>query len=118
MVRIPLLTAVAIGVIAIVAANAPPAYSNERPIRLGPVGPEEPILTTAGNKNVIAFYVPDKGYCNLYVVLNERSDESGASATQIRVSLSPRQIAHIDTPQHQSLNLQCGDNIKTLAIVP
>ena len=118
MARIPLLSVAAIGVIAIVASNAPPAHSDGRPVRLGPVGPEQPILTTTGNKNVIAFYVPDKGYCNLYVVLNERTDESGVSATQIRVSLSPRQIAHIDTPQHESLNLQCGDNIKTLAIVP
>jgi hypothetical protein len=118
MARIPLLSAAAIGVIGIVAANAPPAHSNERPVFLGPVGPEEPILTTAGNKNVIAFFVPDDGYCDLYVVLNERTDESGASAAQIRVSLSPRQIAHIDTAQHESLNLQCGDNMNTLAIVP
>jgi hypothetical protein len=118
MARIPLLSAAAIAVIVVVAANAPPAHSDERPVRLGPVGPEEPILTTAGNKNVIAFYVPDDGYCNLYVVLNERTDESGASAVQIRVSLSARQIAHIDTAQNESLNLQCGDNIDTLAIVP
>jgi hypothetical protein len=118
MTRIQLLSGALLGVVAVVAAGAPPAHSSQRPVRLGPVGPEEPILTTAGDKNVIAFYEPVEGNCNLYVVLNERTDESGASATQIRVRLRPRQIAHIDTVHHKSLNLQCGDNSDTLAIVP
>jgi hypothetical protein len=51
-------------------------------------------------------------------VLNDRTDTSGASAAQVRISLNPRQIAHIDTPQSESLNLQCGDNVASLAVVP
>jgi len=116
--RIQLLSFAAAGALALVAASALPARSDERPVRLGPVGPEEPILTTVGNKNVIAFYVPDNDYCDIYVVLNDRTDTSGASAAQVRISLNPRQIAHIDTPQNESLNLQCGDNVASLAVVP
>ena len=38
-----------------------PARADELVQYLGPVGAHEPILTTFGNKRVIAFYEPENG---------------------------------------------------------
>jgi hypothetical protein len=115
--RIQLLSFAAAGAFVVITAASFPAHSDERPVRLGPVGPNEPILTTVGNKNVIAFYVPGDGYCNIYVVVSDRTDASGDSAAQVRVSLNPRGLVHIDTADKDTLNLKCGDNAATLAVV-
>ena len=65
--RIQLLSLTAVGALVALTAASVPARSDERPVLLGPVGPNEAILTTVGNKNVIAFYVPGDGYCNIRV---------------------------------------------------
>ena len=112
--RIQLLSFAAAGVLVVLATNVP-ARSSERPVRLGPVGADEPIMTTVGNKNVVAFYRPVDGHCNIYVVTCNRNDDSGAQ--QVRVSLSPRQIVHVDSADNQTLNLQCTDNAMSLAVI-
>ena len=112
--RIQLLSFAAAGALVILAAANAPAHSSERPVRLGPVAPDEPIMMTVGTKNVIAFYRPVDGYCNIHVVTCNRNDNSGAE--QVRVSLSPRQIVHIDV-DNDTLNLKCTDNATTLAVV-
>ena len=94
-----------------------PAYAEELPEHLGPVGPHQPILTSFGSKRVIAFYEPGGGKCGLNVVVWDRADESGDTATRVRVSLNARQTVHIDSPDTKSLNLQCGDYADTLKIV-
>jgi hypothetical protein len=94
-----------------------PAHSDELAQNLGPVGPNEPILTTVGSKRVIAFYVPGNGHCGINVVVWDRSDATGDSAARVRVSLSPRQMVHIDSAENKSINLQCGESAETLALV-
>ena len=94
-----------------------PAHSDELAQNLGPVGPNEPILTTVGSKRVIAFYVPGNGQCGINVVVWDRSDAGGDSAARVRVSLNPRQTVHIDSAENKSINLQCGESAKTLALV-
>ena len=94
-----------------------PAHSDELAQNLGPVGPNEPILTTVGSKRVIAFYVPGNGHCGINVVVWDRSDATGNSAARVRVSLSPRQMVHIDSAENKSINLQCGESAETLALV-
>lgn len=94
-----------------------PAHSDELAQNLGPVGPNEPILTTVGSKRVIAFYVPGNGHCGINVVVWDRSDATGDSAARVRVSLSPRQMVHIDSAENKSINLQCGESAETLAPV-
>ena len=94
-----------------------PARSDELAQNLGPVGPNEPILTTVGSKRVIAFYVPGSGHCGINVVVWDRSDASGESAARVRVSLNPRQTVHIDSAENKSINLQCGEAAETLALV-
>jgi hypothetical protein len=90
----------------------------EEPIQnLGPVPAHEPIVTTFGNKGVIAFYEPDGTHCGLYAVVYNLTDESGASAAQVRLSMNAGQIVNIDSPDNKSLSLQCGDSAEALKIV-
>ena len=106
----------AAGALALTVAGIP-AHADELAQNLGPVGPNEPILTTIGNKRVIAFYLPGGGHCTINVVVWDRTDASGDSAARVRVSLSPRQMVHVDSSESESLNLQCGDYAETLALV-
>ena len=108
------------GALSVLTTVGAPSHAYARPENLGPVVPYEPIFTTVGNKNIIAFYEPAGGGCSIYVVVSDRSDVSGASAAQFRVSLSARQIVRIDSTQEGSLktlNLGCGDNAEKLAIL-
>ena len=96
-----------------------PARANELVQHLGPVGPHEPILTTFGNKRVIAFYEPENGRCAVNAVVYEKTDaDTGmTTAARVRVSLDPRQIVHIDSTDNKSINLQCGDRAETLSLI-
>ena len=58
-----------------------PARADELAKNLGPVGPHAPILTTVGNKRVIAFYEPDSGHCAFHAVVWNTTD---LNATQQR----------------------------------
>jgi hypothetical protein len=107
----------AVGAFIALAAAALPARADEFAQNLGPVGPNEPILTTVGDKRIIAFYVPGQGHCTVNVVVWQSSDPSGASAARMRVSLKPRQMVHIDGDGSKSINLQCGDYAERLALV-
>jgi hypothetical protein len=96
-----------------------PAHADELAQNLGPVGPHEPILTTVGNKRVIAFYEPDNGRCAVNAVVFDKTDaDTGmTTAARVRVSLNPREMVHIDSTENKSLHLQCGDQAERLAIV-
>jgi hypothetical protein len=99
-----------------------PARADEIAQNLGPVGPHEPILTTVGNKRVIAFYEPDNGQCAVHAVVFDKTDAytGMTTAARVRVSLNPREIVHIDSTDNESvksLNLQCGDDAESLALV-
>jgi hypothetical protein len=106
----------AAGALALTVASVP-AYADELSQNLGPVGPNEPILTTVGSKRVIAFYEADGSHCGMHIVVWDLADASGGSAARVRVTLDPRQMVHIDSAENKSLNLQCGDTADTLAIV-
>jgi hypothetical protein len=93
------------------------AHAEEPVKNLGPVPAHQPIVTTFGNKGLIAFYEPDGTHCGLYAVVYNLADETGASAAQVRVSLNARQVINIDSPDNNSLSLQCGDYAETLKIV-
>jgi hypothetical protein len=45
------------------------------------------------------------------------TDVNADSAARFQASLTPRQIMHVDTAENKSLDLQCGDNAESLAIV-
>jgi hypothetical protein len=111
-----LLGLAAAGTLALTVASVP-AYAEELPQSLGPVGPNEPILTSVGSKRVIAFYEADGGQCDMHIVVWDRADVSGGSAARVRLTLDARQTVHIDSAENKSLNLQCGESADTLAVV-
>jgi hypothetical protein len=43
------------------------------------------------------------------------ADDSGASAAQIRLSLNAQQVVTVDSPDHKSLTLTCGENAESLS---
>ena len=113
--RIQLLSlAAAAGVLVI---SGTPTMADELATNLGPVGPHEPILTA-----VIAFYEPDNGRCAVQAIVYDTTDAFTGitTAVRVRVSLNPREMVYIDSTDNdsfKSLDLQCGDDAATLALV-
>ena len=109
----------AAGAFVALTVSGTPARADEMAQNLGPVGPHEPILTTVGNKRVIAFYEPDNGQCVVNAVVYDKTDAytGMTTAARVRVSLNPGQITSIDSVENKSLTLKCGDDAETLAIV-
>jgi ABC-type phosphate transport system substrate-binding protein len=106
----------AAGTLALTVASAS-ASADDFERNLGPVGPNEPILTSVGSKQVIAFYEANGGRCGMNIVVWDRADQSGSSAARVRVTLNPREVVHIDSVDNKSLDLQCGEYAAALAIV-
>ncbi len=98
-----------VGGLVILGGSSIPAYADEFAQNVGPVGPNEAILTEVGNKRLIAFYEPDGANCGLNVVMWDSADESGDKPARVRVSLTAHQTMHIDSPDHKSLKIECGD---------
>ena len=119
--RIQLLSFAAASALVALTAVSTPSRAAELMQYLGPVGPNEPVLTTFGDKRVIAFYEPDNGRCTVNAVVYDKTDaETGmTTAIRVRISLNPREMVHIDSADNESvksLNLQCGKNAEMLTI--
>ena len=113
--------AAAVALVALVTVCTP-ARADELAQNLGPVGPHEPILTEVGSERVLAFYEPDNGRCAVNAVVYDKTDAytGRTTAVRVRVSLNPREIVHIDSPDNESfksLSLQCGKNGEKLTII-
>jgi hypothetical protein len=93
------------------------ARADELVQNLGPVGPHVPMITMVGSKNVIAFYVPGNGNCNVQAVLWNSDDTAATTAASFRVSLNPGHTASIDSAENKSLTLKCGDYAESLSAV-
>ena len=106
---------VATGFIAL-SSLASPVYADDPVEHLGPVGPHEPILTNVGSKRVIAFYTPGENACALQAIVWTQEEDT-TSPARVRVSMDPGAIVHIDSPENESLNLQCSDDAQKLAVI-
>ena len=105
----------AAAVVALTALSTP-ASANEMVQNLGPVPAHQPILKTVGNKNVLAFFEPGNGQCNVQAVI-WNVDEIETNPTRVQVSLYPGQTASIDSSATASFKLRCGDQAETLAAI-
>jgi hypothetical protein len=110
-------TLAAIAAALVLSAVSVPARADDMAQNLGPVGPYDPILTSVGNKRVIAFYEPNNGHCDFRAVVWSATDENPDSVTRFRTDLYPQQMVRVDADGNKSLSLQCGDNAKQLSIV-
>jgi hypothetical protein len=93
-----------------------PASAEEGVTNLGPVRVGEPVLASVGSKRVIAFHEKDSGQCIVSAVVFE-NEEEGPPSSRIRLSLMPGQMVHLDVSGTQSINLKCGDQAETLAVI-
>ena len=107
----------AAGALVALTAAATPASADELLQRLGSVGPHEPLLTTVGNKRIIAFFVPGDGQCNVQTVFWNADDMEAKSAAGVRFALNPSQTASIDSSATDTFTLKCGDHAESLASV-
>jgi hypothetical protein len=112
-----LLKFAAAGAFVVLTAAVTPASADETVQRLGPVGPHEPILTTVGNKRIIAFFVPGEGQCHVQAVIWNADDVEAKSAAGVRVSLNPGQTTSLDSSATESVTLRCGDHADRLAAI-
>ena len=108
--------AAASALLALTAVNIS-AHAEELVQNLGPVGPNEPILTTVGNKRILAFFEPGNGYCALQAVIWNSADVNEDTTSRVRTNLNAGQSVIIDTPDNKTLKLQCGDKAERLAII-
>lgn len=102
--RIQLISFVAVGVIvALTAASTSATATDLAPQHLGPVGHDDPILTTVGSLRVIAFFLTEIDHCGLNTVvwdpkyLDTGNPDTGMTAEGSRVSLDEGQVFHIDS---------------------
>jgi hypothetical protein len=100
----------------VLTAVGTPASANEMVQNLGPVPAHQPIIKTVGNKNVLAFFEPGNGQCNVEAVI-WNVDEIETNPARVRVTLYPGQTASIDSSATESFRLQCGDHAETLAAI-
>jgi len=98
-------------------ATSTPAQADDMVQNLGPVGPNEPILTTFGNKRAVASFASGSGTCALQAVVWNADDIDATSASQFQVSLKPGQTAQIGGADNETLKLKCGDFARTLAVI-
>src|SRR6476620_12389869 len=103
--RIQLSKFAAMGSLVVLSTLGTPTRADELAQNLGPVGPHDPILTTVGSKRVIAFYTPDTGHCGLHVIVWNPTDAEARSTIGLRMSISPRQVMHVFSPENKSLSL-------------
>jgi len=95
-----------------------PASAVDMVQNLGPVGPNQAVLATIGTMHVIAFFEPNTGHCSLNaVVWDNLAADPSESAKRVRVSIGPGEIVQIDSAKQESVNLQCGSNAETLAVI-
>src|SRR5262249_2258319 len=101
----------------VLAVAITPAFADEYVTNLGPVGPNEPILASFGGQRVIAFFVPERGPCAGHPFMWKDGGADAPYATsRVRVNLRPGEMARFDNA-HLSMNLLCGADAATLAVV-
>src|SRR5262245_66618931 len=82
-------------VIALTALNTP-VSANEIVQNFGPVPAHQPIVKTVGTKNVLAFFEPGNGQCNVQAVI-WNVDEIETNPTRVRIDLYAGQRGSIDS---------------------
>jgi hypothetical protein len=111
-----LLRSTTIGCVALLMVSIA-AKADEYVTNLGPVGANEPIIAAFGGERVIAFFVPERGSCAVHTFMwKDAGADAPYSTSRVRVSLRPGEMARFDA-SHMSMNLLCGADASTLAIV-
>jgi hypothetical protein len=99
-------------------AVSAPARADDPTTNFGPVGPNEPILATIGGQHVIAFFVPERGSCAVNAIIwKDAAADAPYASSRVRLSLRPGEMVEFDHGVRESMNLLCGADASTLAVV-
>lgn len=105
-------------VLAVLAATSMASAGEAAKANLGPVGPNEPILTTVGESRLVAYYQPDDGKCSVSAVMFTKSPNGGGyKSARVRVALDPGQIFRFDGAKGDRAVLTCGPDAKVLTVL-
>ena len=89
-----------------------------RPTNFGPVPAREPILATIGGQRLIAFFVPERGSCAVSAIIwKDAGVEAPYASSRVKVSLRPGEMIQLESGVQQPVNLLCGADASTLALV-
>jgi len=117
MLRNVLSIAAATALTALAAINMASAGESQR-ANLGPVGPNEPILATFGDKRMVAYYEPSGGTCAVSAVVFDASPNGGGEkSTRVRVVLHPGELFNLDLVKDERVMLTCGPNASMLTVL-
>lgn len=82
-------------------------------------GPIQSINYVIGTKAVSGFFVAQANRCLVTLMIIEHSDPEAPlaqSAARVRVTLSPGQVAGLDSEEGRSLNFTCADRAVALLV--
>ena len=110
--------AFAAAALAVLTVAGGPARADDPTTNFGPVGPSEPILATMGGQRVIAFFVPERGSCAVNAIIwKDAGADAPYASSRVKLSLRPGEMVEFDHGARQSMNLLCGADAATLAVV-
>jgi len=113
-----LLSPAALGASLALAVAITPALADDPTTNFGPVGPSEPILASIGGQRVIAFFVPERGACAVNAIIwKDAGADAPFASSRVRLSLRPGEMVEFNHGARQSMNLLCGADASTLAVV-
>jgi hypothetical protein len=113
-----LLSPAALGAALELAVAITPALADDPTTNFGPVGPSEPILASIGGQRVIAFFVPERGACAVNAIIwKDAGADAPFASSRVRLSLRPGEMVEFNHGARQSMNLLCGADASTLAVV-
>jgi hypothetical protein len=71
-----------------------------------------------GGQRLIAFFLPDRGSCAVNAVMwKDAGAEAPYASSRIKVSLRPGEMIQLQSGLRQCVNLLCGADASTLAVV-
>jgi len=77
----------------------------------------EPILTSIGERQIVAFYEPEGVDCLLFASVKKNIVAPPESVVRLRVALGPHQRIQIEGTDRKSLILECGENAAILTVI-
>jgi len=99
-------------------AFTPMASAEDAQSNLGPVGPNEPIIATFGDKRLIAYYEPDGDTCNVSAVVFDASPAGRhESPARVRVALHPGDLLFLDGVDERRAILTCAPKAAMLTVI-
>jgi hypothetical protein len=99
-------------------AFTPVASAEDTQSNFGPVGPNEPIIATIGDKRLIAYYEPDGDTCNVSAVVFDASSAGRREApARVRVALHPGDLFFLDGADERRAILTCAPKAGMLTVL-